>query len=213
MKYVVAIDGPSGSGKGTMARGLTSRFSFVYLDTGLMYRVFGSAKISYDELVNFSFSDYNQLLNKLEESSLRSESAGKQASLIGADLRFRKEITRLQLDFIDTENKAGRVCVLDGRDIGTVVVPDAFCKFFVTADLEVRALRRFADLRNKDPEITLMKVQESLAKRDELDTNRDVAPLKLTDDYIVIDTSQETAKETLERMAKIVEERMKKFHL
>ena len=213
MKYVVAIDGPSGSGKGTMARGLTSRFSFSYLDTGLMYRVFGYTKISHDELVKFTFSDYNSLLKKLDESVLRKDEVGRLASIVGADAQIRKEITRLQLDFIDVENQAGRVCVLDGRDIGTVVVPDAFCKFWVTADLEVRALRRFEDLKRKDSELTLAQVQKHLAERDESDSHRKVAPLKKTGDYVVIDTSHETASESLNRMAKIVEERMKEFHL
>lgn len=209
MTQVIAVDGPAGSGKGTMARGLASRFSFAYLDTGLMYRAFGWTKVSSHELAKMKIADYNGLLENLDMTELRGEEAGRKASALGVDAHARKEITRLQREFVEEKNAAGIVCILDGRDIGTAVFPEALCKFFVTAELRVRALRRFAELRADAPELTLNEVEEDLANRDEQDKHRKHSPLKLAEDYVVIDTSNETVEESLARMVKVVEERLK----
>lgn len=212
MTQVIAVDGPAGSGKGTMARGLAGRFSFAHLDTGLMYRAFGWKKVTFHELAKMKISDYNELLENLDEAELRGEEAGKMASDLGADPHARKEITRLQREFVEEKNAAGIVCILDGRDIGTAVFPDAVCKFFVTAELKIRALRRFAALRAESPDLTLSEVEEALAERDDQDKHRKHSPLKTAEDYVVIDTSGKTESESLEEMAQVVGERLRLAH-
>lgn len=205
MKKVIAIDGPSASGKGTMARRLASHFSYEYLDTGLMYRLFAYLNISYNALCEFSFNDYLAKLDSIDQHNLRTDQVSKLASFFAKDQKNRKEITRLQLELIEARNGADIGCVLDGRDIGTVVVPDAFCKFFVTASLEIRSQRRFKDLKKCDHSVTLKDVYMNLQSRDREDLNREHSPLQVTDGYFVIDTSEHSENESFEAMKRIVE--------
>lgn len=205
MKKVIAIDGPSASGKGTMARRLASHFSYEYLDTGLMYRLFAYLNMSYDVLCTFALKDYLAELSSIDQQQLRTDQISQLASLFAKDQKNREEITRLQLELIDARNEANIGCVLDGRDIGTVVVPDAFCKFFVTASLEIRAQRRFEDLKKHDHSVTLADVYRNLQSRDREDLNRENSPLQVTDDYFVIDTSDYSENESFEMMKRIVE--------
>lgn len=209
MEKVIAVDGPAGSGKGTLARELASRFSLSYLDTGLMFRALGWSRISIKELSKYKIADYNKLLSSLDLDSLRRDEVSSLASELATDAHARKEIARLQHEFVKEQCDAGKISIIDGRDIGTAVFPDAFCKLFITADLKIRALRRFAELRANDPELSLTVVEERLSARDEQDKNRKHSPMKLTEDYVVIDTSNQNVEESIAQISPIIEERLK----
>ena len=200
MKPVVAIDGPAGSGKGTLARMIASHFSFVYLDTGLLYRTVAFLNAPLTEL-----KDIRKLLDitaELTEEQLRSPENSARASDIAKNPEVRDIMTHLQRDFIQLYNEKG--VVLDGRDIGTVVVPDACCKLFVTADLKERAKRRFADLKNENT--TFDEVYNNMKLRDAQDKSRKIAPLTCDKTYIVIDTTGQSVQESF----KICREEVKK---
>ena len=200
MKPVVAIDGPAGSGKGTLARMIASHFSFVYLDTGLLYRTVAFLNAPLTEL-----KDIRKLLDitaKLTEEQLRSPENSARASDIAKNPEVRDIMTHLQRDFIQLYSEKG--IVLDGRDIGTVVVPDACCKLFVTADLKERAKRRFADLKNENT--TFDEVYNNMKLRDAQDKSRKIAPLTCDKTYIVIDTTGQSVQESF----KICREEVKK---
>lgn len=209
MEKVIAVDGPAGSGKGTLACELARRFSLSYLDTGMMFRAFGWSKVSEKELTKYKISDYNKLLESLNTDNLRRDEVSNLATMLAMNIDVRKEIARLQHEFVKEQGKNGKISIIDGRDIGTVIFPQAFCKFFITAELRIRALRRFARLRAEDPELTLATVEDRLASRDEQDENRKHSPLKLSDDYIVIDTSNKSIEESIAQMSPILEERLK----
>lgn len=209
MEKVIAVDGPAGSGKGTLACELAYRFSLSYLDTGMMFRAFGWSKISEKELAKYKISDYNKLLESLNVDNLRRDEVSNLAATLAMNIDVRKEISRLQHEFVEEQEKNGKISIIDGRDIGTAIFPQAFCKFFITAELRIRALRRFARLRAEDPELTLAAVEDRLASRDEQDENRKHSPLKLADDYIVIDTSNKSIEESIAQMSPILEERLK----
>lgn len=209
MINVIAVDGPAGSGKGTLARELAGRFSMSHLDTGLMFRAFGFSGLSDKEIAKYKISDYLKLLASLDEETLRRDDVSSLASNLAINVRVRKEIARLQHEFAEEQGKTGKVSIIDGRDIGTAIFPDSFCKFFITAELRIRALRRFASLRAEDPELTLAMVEDRLSDRDDQDSHRKHSPLKLAEDYIVIDTSNQTVVESLARMTPVIEERLR----
>lgn len=201
MKPVVAIDGPAGSGKGTLARMIASHFNFIYLDTGLLYRVVAYLGVSLEMVRSMKVEDILEVAKNLTEKQLRSPENSVRASDIAKMPEIREVMTRLQRDFIDLYKDKG--VVLDGRDIGSVVVPDACCKLFVTADLEERARRRFADLRDK--KMTFAEVYDSMKLRDVQDKTREVAPLTCDETYIVIDTTGQSVQESFKICEKEVE--------
>jgi cytidylate kinase len=194
MKPVVAIDGPAGSGKGTLARMIASHFNFVYLDTGLLYRTVAFLNVSLEKIKNMKIEDLLSVADQLTDEQLRSSENSTRASNIAKMPEIRDIMTRLQRDFIDLYSDKG--VVLDGRDIGTVIVPDACCKLFITADLEERAKRRFADLNGKNT--TFEEVFDNMKRRDAQDKSRKVAPLTCDETYIVVDTTRQSAQESFQ---------------
>ena len=194
MKPVVAIDGPAGSGKGTLARMIASHFNFVYLDTGLLYRTVAFLNVSLEKIKSMKIEDLLNVADQLTDEQLRSSENSARASNIAKMPEIRDIMTRLQRDFIDLYNDKG--VVLDGRDIGTVVVPDACCKLFITADLEERAKRRFADLNGKNT--TFEEVFNNMKRRDAQDKSRKVAPLTCDETYIVVDTTRQSVQESFQ---------------
>lgn len=194
MKPVVAIDGPAGSGKGTLARMIASHFNFVYLDTGLLYRTVAFLNVSLEKIKSMKIEDLLNVADQLTDEQLRSSENSTRASNIAKMPEIRDIMTRLQRDFIDLYSDKG--VVLDGRDIGTVVAPDACCKLFITADLEERAKRRFADLKGKN--ITFEEVFNNMKHRDAQDKSRKVAPLTCDETYIVVDTTRQSAQESFQ---------------
>ena len=191
MTFIIAIDGHAASGKGTIAKGVAEWFGFSYLDTGLIYRAVAQQALlkgtegllSKKELVKIARSFKPEFLGS---ENLRSSVVGNYASKIAAIAEVRSELIKFQRDFA-TKNQGA---VLDGRDIGTVIAPDAQLKVFVTADLNIRAERRYKDLRMRDKSITFSQILDDLSKRDCLDSSRQYAPLKITKDAHLIDTSE-----------------------
>lgn len=199
---VIAIDGPSGSGKSTIARTLAQELKLLYIDTGAMFRAIAyaasEAKIQFTEgkeLANFLSKiklDYqinDSLMIKINDQDLsekiREHHVSHQASIISQLPSVRNFLLNFQRQLAQDQ-----VCVMEGRDIGTIVFPRSFCKFFITASAEIRAQRRLEQLReNGDTNISLQTVIDDVKKRDELDMNRPVAPLKKAEDAIGIDTS------------------------
>ena len=202
MKPVVAIDGPAGSGKGTLARMIASHFNFAYLDTGLLYRIVAFLNVSLEKVKGMHVKEFLDIAVKLTDEQLRSPENSAKASNIAKIPKIREIMTYLQRDFIDMYRDRG--IVLDGRDIGSVVVPDACCKLFVTADLEERAKRRFADLNNK--KMTFAEVYDSMKLRDVQDKTRKVAPLTCDETYVVVDTTGQSVQESF----KICKEEVKR---
>ena len=215
MRPVVAIDGPAGSGKGTLARMIASHFNFIYLDTGLLYRTVAFLNVSLEKIKNMSAREILNVMSELTNEQLRSDENSARASDIAKVPEIRDVMTRLQRDFINIYRDKG--IVLDGRDIGTVVVPDACCKLFITADLEERAKRRFEDLKTKndlqektrknlgnmeakngkkDQSISLDEVYNNLKLRDDQDKSRKIAPLTCDETYLVIDTTRQSVEES-----------------
>ncbi len=212
MTFKIAIDGHAASGKGTIAVGVAKHFDLSYLDTGLIYRAVAKVALlkgqdfSNKALVGIARSFNSEYLN-LE--GLRSDTVGAYASKIASLPDVRLELIKFQQNFVSESQGA----VLDGRDIGTVIMPEADIKVFVTADINIRANRRYKELRERDSLITLNTVLEDLLKRDALDSNRKHAPLKLTYDAHLIDTSElsiETAITTIIDLVESFKKNMKK---
>ena len=191
MTFIIAIDGHAASGKGTIAKGVADWFGFAYLDTGLIYRSVAQQALlkgkkgflSKKSLINIARSFKPEYL---ELENLRSSEVGNYASKIASIAEVRSELVNFQRDFANKSQGA----VLDGRDIGTVIVPGAQLKLFITADLNIRAERRYKDLRQRDKSITLLQILDDLSKRDCIDSSRQYAPLKITKDAHLIDMSE-----------------------
>lgn len=185
---IIAVDGPTASGKGTIAKALSAHFDLPHLDTGLLYRAVGRQVFldggdpddAGDALAACSFPDA-----LLDDPSLRNEETGGLASRVSIHPGVRKALFERQRSFA-TQAKGA---VLDGRDIGTVIAPEADAKLFVIASVEARAQRRFLEMRDRGVKVTLLEIADDLRRRDERDRNRAVAPLVAADDAITLDTS------------------------
>ena len=191
MTFIIAIDGHAASGKGTIAKGVADCFGFPYLDTGLIYRAVAQQAILRSKKGPLSKKVLVQIarsfkLEDLELENLRSREVGNYASQIASIAEVRSELIKFQRDFGCKSEGA----VLDGRDIGTVIAPYAQLKVFITADLNIRAERRYKDLSKHDKSISFAQILDDLSKRDCLDSNRQYAPLKITKDAHLIDTSE-----------------------
>ena len=185
---IIAVDGPTASGKGTIAKALAAHFGLPHLDTGLLYRAVGR-QVFLDggdpdngggALAGCAFPD--TLLN---DPQLRDEETGGLASRVSVHPSVRQALFDRQRKFAEQAGGA----VLDGRDIGTIIAPEAEAKLFVTASVEARAQRRFLEMRERGAGVTLLEIQDDLRRRDERDRSRAVAPLVPAEDAMVIDTS------------------------
>jgi len=182
MSFTIAIDGPAAAGKGTISRAVAAHFGFDHLDTGLLYRAVGARMLAGDAPIAAA-----QALTPedLAAPGLRSAEVAEAASKVAVIPEVRAALVQFQKDFARREPGA----VLDGRDIGTVICPEAEVKLFVTASAEVRAERRFLELREKDPTADYDQVLADVKARDERDSSRATAPLKPAEDAVLIDTS------------------------
>ena len=185
---IVAVDGPTASGKGTLAKAIAAHFGLAHLDTGLLYRAVGrqvqlagsDPDSQADALAAADFPD-----SLLSDPELRSEAIGGFASRVSIHPQVRAALLERQRAFAQQAGGA----VLDGRDIGTVIAPEAEAKLFVTASVEARAQRRFLEMRERGAGVTLLEIQDDLRRRDERDRSRAIAPLVPAEDAMVIDTS------------------------
>ena len=191
--FVVAIDGPTASGKGTLARRLARHLGFAHLDSGLLYRAVGLAllRTGRDPADRDAALEAARCLDPagLDDSDLRAEATGKAASVVAAIPEVRAALLDFQRRFAASPPGGAKGAVLDGRDIGTVVCPDARAKIFLDAGVEVRAARREKELRQKGLPIIEGAVLRDLQERDARDRNRAVAPLVRAGDAFVLDTT------------------------
>ncbi len=201
--FTVAIDGPAASGKGTISRAVAERFGFAHLDTGLLYRAVGVRMLDGTDPVAAA-----QALTRADladETRLRGAEAARAASKVAVLPAVRAALVDFQRAFA---RRAGGA-VLDGRDIGTVICPQAEVKLFVTASAEVRAHRRYLELRKSGHDTTEDEVLADVLARDERDSERTTAPLRAAADAVRIDTSHLSIDAAVEIAAKLVHERYK----
>lgn len=210
--YIIAIDGPSGTGKSTTAKLLAEHLGLPYLDTGAMYRAVTwaclEAKVPYEKeldvieiagQIQIDFSDDDGLLidGVVRESEIRTPRVSSFVSHYCKIPEVRELMTQQQRSIGSLKG-----CILDGRDIGTVVFPNADFKFFLVTDVEVRAKRRFEELQAKGEEITFEEVRDNLLERDRIDSSRATAPLVQAEDAILVDTTQFSIEEQVEHILK-----------
>ena len=193
---IIAVDGPTASGKGTIAKALAAHYRLPHLDTGLLYRAVGRQVFldggdpdnAGDALAATTFPD-----GLLLDPELRSETTGGLASRVSVHASVRQALYERQRAFATQPGGA----VLDGRDIGTVIAPEADVKLFVTASVEARALRRWKEMEARGESHTLAEIEADLRRRDERDRTRTEAPLRAAEDAVVLDTSDLTPAEAI----------------
>ncbi len=217
----IAIDGPAGAGKSTIARKLAAGLGYIYVDTGALYRAVGVNAMrrgadtkdvaqvtetlgSADVSLRFVDGEQRVFLGDEDVSFvIRTPEASMAASNVSAIPAVRDFLFDLQRDIAANNN-----CIMDGRDIGTVVLPDAQVKIFLTASAEVRAKRRYDELLAKGMEADYTQVLEEMVQRDYQDSHRAIAPLKQADDAVLVDTSYMNLEQVVETLNNIVKEKM-----
>ena len=197
MSFTVAIDGPAAAGKGTVSKAVAAHFGFAHLDTGLLYRAVGAKVLAgADPIVAAQGLDPADL----ESDALRTPAVAQAASEVAVIAQVRAALVAFQRDFARREGGA----VLDGRDIGTVICPQAEVKIFVTASATCRARRRFDELTGKGLDTTYESVLADVKERDDRDRNRATAPLVPADDAVLLDTSDLSIAEAVARAVEII---------
>ena len=208
MTTVIAIDGPGAAGKGTLARRLAAAFDLAHLDTGLTYRAVAARLLAAgadpDDQARAVAAAETLSYEELARPDLRSEPVSQASSQVAALPAVRTALLAFQRRFAADPPGAKRGAVLDGRDIGTVVCPDAQVKLFVTASLEARAARRHKELLERGEKSIYPRVLDELRARDQRDSERSTAPLRPADDALVLDTSALDAEQTFEAAAQYV---------
>jgi cytidylate kinase len=203
--FVIAVDGPAASGKGTVAAGLAREAGLPYLDTGLLYRAVGvlmqRAGQGLDDEPAATAQAHMLTADLLDDPGFRTRAAGEAASRVAVYPRVREALLEFQRTFAGQEGGA----VLDGRDIGTVIAPDAPAKLFVTATPEVRAERRWKQLAAQGETVSLPDVLEDIRRRDARDGGRDAAPMTRAADAVLLDTSEMTIEQAADAARRIVE--------
>ncbi|PTV99317.1 cytidylate kinase [Halanaerobium saccharolyticum] len=215
MENVVAIDGPGGAGKSTIARLLAQKLNYLHLDTGAMYRAVTLAAlrenidfnqqeklIELARKIDISFDQKGEIFLDGENVSeeIRKAEVNKHVSQTAAVKGVRDVLVKKQQQ-LARNNKV----VMDGRDITTVVLPEADHKFFLTASLEERARRRYQEVRSKNKDADFEKIKESIARRDKMDSEREHSPLKKAEDAVLVDTTNLSIDEVLAKMIEIIE--------
>mgnify|MGYP005765991047 FL=1 len=218
--FNIAIDGPAGAGKSTIARRAAGQLGFVYVDTGAMYRAMALyflrkginpadeeavSRTCSEAEVSIRYQDGAQqvLLNGEDVSGqIRTEEVGKTASVVSAYMPVREKLTELQKELAAREN-----VIMDGRDIGTCVLPQAPAKIYLTASVEVRALRRFRELTEKGETCDLEEIKKDIADRDWKDMHREHAPLRQAEDAVVVDSSNMTIDQVVEAILAVAKEK------
>lgn len=222
MNYSIAIDGPSGAGKSTLAKAVAARLGFYYVDTGAIYRTVGlyvarqggscadpaevTARLPEINIgMNYGEDGLQHMILNGEDvtQAIRENAVSRYASQVSSIPAVRDFLLEMQRGLARTQN-----VIMDGRDIGTVVLPDADVKVYLTASVEQRALRRWKELREKGDDIPLETVREQIAQRDYADSHREIAPLRRAEDAVVLDTSDLDLEESIEALYAIVKERI-----
>ena len=215
---IIVIDGPSGTGKSTVAKALALELGYKYFDTGAMYRLFAlyllnegidikDELVVVDRLKSFDFSiehhdnEPHYFLVSLDVTQdIRSTKVAEASSIISSYQKVRDKMVSIQREYAENMD-----AIFEGRDMASVVFPNANFKFYLDANIEIRAKRRYLDMINIDPSTQIEDVKKSIEERDNRDKNRENSPLICTDDAIKIDTSDKTEKQVIDEMKKIME--------
>ncbi|MFL2895011.1 MAG: (d)CMP kinase [Candidatus Pelagibacter sp.] len=207
----IAIDSPAAAGAGTLGKSISTHYNLLYLDTGKIYRIIAYIKIKNKKNYNKKFIKKkikNLNLKDLQNKNLLSDEIGIEASLVAKDKSIRELIHSFQINFAYNPPKKFNGSCLDGRDITYKIVPDADFKFFITANLQTRTLRRYNELKKLNKKITYKEVQKSIKKRDKSDFNRRISPLKKTKDSILINTSNLSKRACFLKIKKIIDRKL-----
>lgn len=220
MSFNVAIDGPAGAGKSTIAKKVAKELGFIYVDTGAMYRAIAlyllrndidcenekqleEALAHLEVAISYADGEQEVLLNGENITGcIRTEEVGQMASRSSA-----KPIVRAKLLELQRSMAAANDVLMDGRDIGTQILPDAQLKVYLTASTGARAKRRYLELREKGQECSLEEIEREMEERDYRDMNRETAPLRQAEDAVLVDSSDMTIQEVVDRIVELVKER------
>lgn len=216
MSYNIAIDGPAGAGKSTIAKAVAKQLGYIYVDTGAMFRAIGlylirqgikpgeedkisDAANSVDVTIKYEEGVQQVILNGENVTGLiRTEEVGNMASVCATNKDVRKKLLELQRQLAKTSD-----VIMDGRDIGTHVLPEADCKIYLTASARVRAERRYKELVEKGTDCNIENIEKDIIERDERDMNREIAPLKQAEDAYLLDSSNMTIEEVIKKIIEI----------
>jgi len=208
----IAIDSPAAAGAGTLAKAISKYYKLSYLDTGKIYRYIAYLKIKYPKKFNKQFlllEIKNLKMKDLQNKNLLSDKIGSAASIVAKKKYIRKLVHSFQLNFAYNPSLKFKGSCLDGRDITYNIVPDADLKFYITANLKTRALRRFKELKKTNQNITYDEVLKSIKKRDKSDFTRRISPLKKTKDSLLINTTNLTKRACFLKIKKIIDKKIK----
>ncbi len=207
----IAIDSPAAAGAGTQAKLISKHYNLLQLDTGRIYRYIANIKITEPKKFNYQYlkKKINNLkISSLDNKKLNTDEVAIIASIIAKDKKIRKLVNVFQLKCAYNPPKKYAGSCLDGRDICSVIVPDADVKLFITANLKVRALRRYKELKAKKKSISYHEVLKSIKKRDKSDINRKISPLKKTKDSILLNTSNLSIRRCFLKIKKIIDRKI-----
>lgn len=220
MSISIAIDGPAGAGKSTIAKLLAAKMNYIYVDTGAMYRAMAvyftqnhvnpedereiNAAVSHVDITIEYMEGVQQVILNGDNVTglLRTEETGKMASMTSKYAAVRSKLVDLQRKLARTAD-----VIMDGRDIGTTVLPDAFVKIYLTASSEARAKRRFDELTTKGEECSFEEIKKDIESRDYADMHREISPLKQAEDAVLVDTSEMNIDEVVAAITHIIEEK------
>ena len=211
-KIKVAIDSPAAAGAGTQAKLISKNYNLFYLDTGKIYRLIGLYKIKNNK--SFNYLNIKKIISKIKIKDLKNKKlltnqVGIVASIIAKDSKIRKIVHNFQIKYAYNPPKKYFGSCLDGRDITYKIIPNADFKFFITANVKTRAIRRYKELKRLNKKINYKEVLKSIKKRDKNDYNRKISPLKKTKDSILINTTNLTKKACFLKIKKIMDKKLK----
>ena len=208
----VAIDSPAAAGAGTQAKLIAKYYNLIHLDTGRIYRFIGKINLNTSKKINYNYLKKkikNLKINDLKNKNLLSDKVATAASIIAKEKKIRSLVHKFQQKYAYSPPLKYSGSVLDGRDITSIQMKNAMFKFYITANIKVRALRRFKEYRALKKKITFKQVLKSLKKRDKSDKNRKYGPLKKTKDSILINTTKLSKKRCFEKIKVIMDRKIK----
>ena len=208
----IAIDSPAAAGAGTLAKSISKHYNLFYLDTGKIYRFIAYLKLRFPHKFNLRFvrtKIKNLKIKDLSNKSLLIDEIGNEAAIISKDKKIRKLVHSFQLNFAYNPPKKYSGSCLDGRDITYNIVPDADFKFYITANLKTRALRRYKELKRIKKNISYKEVLKSIKNRDKSDISRKISPLKKTKDSLLINTTNLNKRSCFLKIKKIIDGKLK----